>query len=237
MNFVPHDRHQLAAYWQRYFADTFRHDWTIETAPPLMGQHFGLAIAAAGPAVFDGRVLDAACGHGRLGLACAGLGAQVLAVDGNPSLMSQLHDRHVQRGSSERYVDGIAFQAVDLHGRWEVGDPFDVVFVMEALQCLPLSATLGEAWSHVAEGGRLVFTVPWAANPIIEAAHREHRGMFQVTGRHELVSAIRQRCDGHSLWHAQALHLADDQRYGAYALDRLADFDDPPYRVLVTVTR
>jgi 2-polyprenyl-3-methyl-5-hydroxy-6-metoxy-1,4-benzoquinol methylase len=220
------DEISLADYWSGYFAKTFERDWTIETAPPLMAAHFGLAIAAAGPSVFDGMVLDAGCGSGRLARAVAALGADVIGIDGNTQMIRQHAKEHPQ----------VAWEAIDLTGRWDVG-AFDVVFMLEALQCLPLIDTLTEAWSHLSPGGRLVFTVPWSQHPINVAAHREHRGMFQVTGRHELHTAVRTACPEHTVVQAYALHLGADQRLETYRLDMLGDFERPPYRVLVSVGR
>jgi tellurite methyltransferase len=92
------------------------------------------------------RVLDLACGEGRHGLAAAGLGATVLAVDKDSERLATARDIAAARGLSAE------FREVDLEAPWPGFGEFDVVLLFNYLDRRRMSDVIG----CVASGGVLI---------------------------------------------------------------------------------
>jgi 2-polyprenyl-3-methyl-5-hydroxy-6-metoxy-1,4-benzoquinol methylase len=92
------------------------------------------------------RVLDLACGEGRHSLAAAALGADVVAVDRDPSKLAVAQDRAAAARLS------IDWRQVDLEGPWPDFGSFDAVLVFNYLDRASMPRILG----LVASGGRLM---------------------------------------------------------------------------------
>jgi len=93
------------------FADWYE-DWIRDT-PPLIAAQPGLL-----PAVAGARVLDVACGQGRLSRYLAGLGADVVGVDISAAMLGKARDTG---------PEGITYVRADVtrHPGWWDGRPFD----------------------------------------------------------------------------------------------------------------
>jgi trans-aconitate methyltransferase len=90
------------------------------------------------------RILDLGCGDGRLSLALAEAGAQVVAVDGSPEMIE---------AASERGLDARVIQGQDLEFERE----FDAVFSNAALHWMhPHTAMLAGVARALKPGGRFV---------------------------------------------------------------------------------
>ena len=122
------------------FADWYE-QW-IGEAPPLIAAHAGLLPAVAGK-----RVLDVACGQGRMSRYLAGLGADVTAVDISAAMLGKAR----ALGPA-----GITYIAADIAGppAWWDGRPFDGAACELALMDIDdLAGTLAAVRTVLRPGG------------------------------------------------------------------------------------
>ena len=215
-------------YWTRHFAQCADSgDIAMDSARSLMVSMYGFVLHLSGPAALDGTILDAGCGAGLLSDAFAGLGARVTGLDGRYVI-----EKNRTRSSNVSWVPA------DLEDEWSNLGRYDVVICLESLQFVDVSVVLPKLWSHVANKGRLLFTMPNLDNWINAEGHREHQGMFGGVRHHELNALVRTSCAGYEKIDVFGLHLGTDQRIEAYDSARLHEIKSPsPYRFLVAALK
>ena len=140
------------------------------------------ALASGGP------LLELGCGTGRVSLAMAEAGVDVVGIDISPRMLSHARAKAFERGLSPR----VAFQAGDMR-TLRLGRTFGlVVMPFRSLQLVTTSeeqrAVLATAAAHLAPGGTLALDV---FNPDPE--------MLADTGDERFVDSIVAQPDGGSL--------------------------------------
>ncbi|HED53668.1 MAG TPA: methyltransferase domain-containing protein [Phycisphaerales bacterium] len=116
------------------------------------------------------RILDIACGEGRLASSIVDLGASVLGVDASPSLIEAARARKLRHA---RFEVGDARSLADLPGEL-IAEPFDAaVCVMALMNINPLSAVLENASALLRQGGRFVAII---LHPAFRAPNRTSWG-------------------------------------------------------------
>jgi SAM-dependent methyltransferase len=128
------------------FADWYE-QW-IGDAPPLIAAHSGLL-----PAVTGKRVLDVACGQGRMSRHLARLGAEVTGVDISAAMLSK---------ARATGPEGIAYVRADVtgHPAWWDGRPFDGCTCELALMDIEdLTGALSTVTSVLRPGGWFVASI------------------------------------------------------------------------------
>jgi SAM-dependent methyltransferase len=106
----------------------------------------------------EGRLLDLACGTGRLTFPLASGYAEVLGVDQEPDAIARAKERAAERGiANVRFLVGRA-EAIDLPGQ------FDLVTIATAFHRLDRRRVAERAMSWLREGGHLALVwsdAPW----------------------------------------------------------------------------
>lgn len=131
-----------------------------------------------------GPVVEAGCGTGRVALAVARAGVEVVGFDADPGRAALAERRRRDLPPAER--DRAAFLVADMRA-WSLARPFARVFVpFRGLQCLPdvedQLAALAAAREALAPDGRLVFDV-FEPDPELLADAAEGPTPLEPTGR------------------------------------------------------
>jgi 2-polyprenyl-3-methyl-5-hydroxy-6-metoxy-1,4-benzoquinol methylase len=161
---------QFAEWYQQWIGD----------APPLIAAHAGLL-----PAVTGDRVLDIACGQGRMSRYLASLGADVTGIDISAAMLGK---------ARAAGPDNITYIHIDVtrHLAWWDGRPFDGCTCDLALMDIDdLAGTLSTVTAVLRPGGWFVASIVHRAFPAMSlaaAAGRQDRvtspragGLHQTT--------------------------------------------------------
>jgi 2-polyprenyl-3-methyl-5-hydroxy-6-metoxy-1,4-benzoquinol methylase len=147
-------------FWTEYYRDVFRagDPWLDYSNERVQIQTFAIALEAAGP-VEGRRCLDVGCGRGQFARALLGLSASaVTGIDIVPEILEQ----HAAAAPAIRWLCGSVHDSEFAAGL----DSYELVFLLEVLQYIPLVPILDALWPHVEPGGRVVAVVPNADCPI-----------------------------------------------------------------------
>lgn len=116
------------------------------------------------------KVLDVACGNGRVSIPLLEKGYEVTGIDANEKFLQS-----ALRKVLEKNIAGAHFKAgdaIDYHGVIEAGSQDAVMYtwhsILEAFGLGNLLRTLGNSWSALRPGGVLVFDQPTRENPHME---------------------------------------------------------------------
>ena len=151
----------------KFFEDPCR------TGPPWLGsldervqvQTLGTAIEMSG-IVAGRRCLDVGCGQGQLVRMLLGLGARdVVGVDHAAEHIGRLVAQYPEASWHAGDISNDAFRA-------KLGS-FDLIYLLEVLQYLPVPEILDALWAMLTPGGRILATFPNEDAPITkETVHR-----------------------------------------------------------------
>jgi 2-polyprenyl-3-methyl-5-hydroxy-6-metoxy-1,4-benzoquinol methylase len=148
-------------FWADYYGEIVKagNAWLDYSNERVQAQIFGLALDAAGP-VRGKQCLDIGCGWGHFSRALSALGAStVTGVDIVPRIIAQ----HRREYPQIRWLCG-SLHRPDLAA--QLGQ-YDIAFLLEVLQYVPLGETLNTVWQRVRPGGRIVGVVPNADCAIV----------------------------------------------------------------------
>ena len=196
-------------FWSAYYADVVRtrDPWLDYSNEHVQVQTFGLAIEAAGP-VRGRQCLDVGCGWGDVCRALLGLRASaVTGIDIVPELVAE----HQQSDPQIRWLCGTL---EDDGFVWALGQ-FDIAFLLEVLQLMPLEATLRRVWGMLRPGGRLVAMVPNARCPIVSRV-RDRFDANYVPPSDIDIEAILSSLPEIAHWSYRGLWFGRDQRLVPY---------------------
>lgn len=195
-------------YWTAYYDDLLQNPapWLDYSNDRVQAQSFALVLEAAGP-VTGRSCLDFGCGQGQLARILHGLGAsRTVGVDG----MEQLLDANRQAAPD------IEWQ-LSTEDSPHLATPFDLMFFVEVLQCLPSLDVLTRHWAALRPGGRIVGLLPNAECPIVAKTTERLEGNY-TPRRFDELSAIADQLDGlESSW-IRGIAFQTDQRLLPYTV-------------------
>jgi protein-L-isoaspartate O-methyltransferase len=190
-------------------------------------QTIAVALEAAGSAI-GRRTLEIGCGRGHLSRCLAVLeSAECVALD----QVSSLFDGHERRYPEVTWICG---DAGDRRTLQSLGS-FDLIFLVEVLQYLPIADTLLRVTKQLAPGGRLVAIVPNAECPIIQKAAARFNGHYVPADVGEVKRTF-ESAPTVDWWACRGMTFADDQRVVPYALSPWTDdpnWPAPPNRLVL----
>ena len=110
---------------------------------------------------------------------------------------------------------------------------YDIAFVLEVLQYVPLAEALGALWERLLPGGRIVGVVPNADCPIVSRTRARFGAKYAPPTLHQ-IDAVLQGCD--ELEHAayRGLAFGGDQRLAPYEVSSwrtLPTWESEPNRI------
>jgi 2-polyprenyl-3-methyl-5-hydroxy-6-metoxy-1,4-benzoquinol methylase len=214
------------AFWATYFEGVSRqgNSWLDYSNERVQAQTFGLALEAAG-SVLDKRCVDYGCGHGQFCLALHSLGAgSVTGIDIVPDVIAH----HQREYPHVRWLCASA-GSTDLA---EHVEPYDVAFLLEVLQYLPLEQTIDAVWERLVPGGRIVAVVPNAACEIVSKTRARFDARYDPPSLAQLQAVWADRPDLEQLAY-RGLFFGTDQRLVPYEVSpwQTSDWDGIPNRI------
>jgi len=221
-------------FWFGYYKNFIGKDihWLDYSNERVQSQSFALALEAAGP-IHNRRCLDVGCGNGQIALSLKALQAsQVTGID--------FIEEFIQKNRKEN---------PDIH--WQCGDVtdqqfcsslgiFDVIFMLEILQCLPAQESVIKAlWDQLAPNGRVIAMVPNLYCPIASKTIDKLKGNYFPVDPQRLVELF------HSLpdlgyWSMRGLHFQQEQQllpYFASPWTTSPKWPEPPNRILFVLQK
>ncbi len=220
---------ERGAFWSAYYKLIVERGtpWLDYSNERVQAQTFALCLEAAG-AVHGRRCLDVGCGWGHFSLCLAALGAaEVTGID----RMDDLIARHRKNHPGLRWTTG---NVRDRAFREGLGT-FDLVFLLEVLQYMPIRETIHGLWENLAPGGRLMAMVPNRECPIIQGAVARFEGRYAPPSPSDL-GAVLDALPGCAFWRMRGLAFQEDQRHLPYAVSPWTNsprWASPPNRLLV----
>lgn len=214
-------------FWSEYYGNIVKQGnaWLDYSNERVQAQTFALALEGAGP--IENRVcVDIGCGWGGLSRTLAvSRAASVTGVDLVPEMIEQhrVSDPHIQWRAGS------------------LGDPalasmlgsYDLAFLLEVLQYVPLRPALHTMWEQLKPGGRIVAVVPNASCPIVARTRERFGNNYLPPTPGEIASALVDLPDlAHGAY--RGLFFAEDQRLTPYQVTpwrTAGDFDGEPNRV------
>ncbi len=222
-----------SSFWVRYYREIVarKNPWLDYSNERVQAQTFALSLEAAGP-VHGRRCLDVGCGWGQFSLCLAALGAsKVTGVDAMEDLIAHHRKSHPDHRWTTGDVLNPAF-------RQSLG-AFDLVFLLEVLQYMPIREAIHGLWESLSPGGRIVAMVPNRECPIIQGAVARFEGKYAPPSPAELVAVLDDLPARH-FWHIRGLTFQEDQRhlpYGVSPWTTRPAWDAPPNRLLVVAEK
>lgn len=203
-------------FWSAYYAGVVqrREPWLDYSNQRVQAQTFGLALEAAGP-LHGKDCLDVGCGWGHFSRSLRELSeAEVTGVDIVPELVTE----NARARPDIRWLCGSLEDPVFLEG---VGT-YDVAFLLEVLQLVPLDPTLRLVWQCVRPGGRLVAMVPNGKCPIASRTRDRFDANYSAPSVEDIDRVLRALPDlEHVAYRGMA--FAVDQRIAPYEVSRWDD--------------
>jgi 2-polyprenyl-3-methyl-5-hydroxy-6-metoxy-1,4-benzoquinol methylase len=198
-------------FWIEYYRNILftGKPWLDYSNERVQIQTFATALEAAGP-VEGRRCLDAGCGRGQFARALLGLSAShVTGIDIVPELLRWNTDATPSLCWLCGSIQDPAFTA-------RLGE-YDLVFLLEVLQYLPLVPALAALWPHVAFGGRLVAVVPNAECAIAARARARFGFGYDPPRPADITAALTALPDA-QYWAIRGMFFREDQTIGPYEL-------------------
>jgi 2-polyprenyl-3-methyl-5-hydroxy-6-metoxy-1,4-benzoquinol methylase/ribosomal protein S18 acetylase RimI-like enzyme len=202
------DREQ---FWTDYYRAVFRAGppWLDYSNERVQIQTFASALEAAG-SVEGRRCLDVGCDRGQFAQALLGLrAATVTGIDIVPEVL----ERNAAAAPGIRWLCG---SLKDRTFTSSLGE-FDLIFLLELLQYVPMVATLDALWPRVAPGGRIVAIVPNADCAIAARARMRFGPGYHPPTSAEIAAALGALPDARH-WAIRGLFFREDQTIAPYEL-------------------
>jgi 2-polyprenyl-3-methyl-5-hydroxy-6-metoxy-1,4-benzoquinol methylase len=197
-------------FWVDYYRERFRagEPWLDYSNACVQIQTFAAALDAAGP-VEGRRCLDVGCGRGQFTRALLGLNASaVTGVDIVPEV--------VEQAATAPAIHWLCGSLQDVHVTARLGR-YELVFLLEVLQYVPLLSTLEAAWRHVAPGGRVVIVVPNGDCPIASRTRARFGARYDAPTGAQLAEVAGGLPDVER-WALRGMFFRTDQTLAPYAL-------------------
>jgi 2-polyprenyl-3-methyl-5-hydroxy-6-metoxy-1,4-benzoquinol methylase len=196
-------------FWLSYFGDVFKkgNSWLDYSNDRVQTQTFGLALEAAG-SVRTKQCVDIGCGWGDFCRTLSVLRASsVTGVDIVPEVITE----HTRAYPHIRWLCG-SLQNPDLA---EQLGSYDVAFLLEVLQYVPLADAMRVVWERLLPGGRIVAMVPNASCPIVSRTRDRFAAKYAPPTIEQIDTVLR---GWPELEHAayRGLSFAADQRLVPY---------------------
>lgn len=198
-------------FWTEYYRNVFcaGDPWLDYSNGGVQIQTFAAALEAAGP-VEGRRCLDVGCGRGQFARALLGLSAAaVTGIDIVPEVVEQ----HAAAAPAIRWLCG----SLQDRGFAAHLDQYELVFLLEILQYIPLVPTLDVVWSHVAPGGRLVAVVPNGDCPIAARTRARFGARYDPPTGAQIAEAVSALPDALH-WAIRGMFFRADQTVAPYEL-------------------
>jgi 2-polyprenyl-3-methyl-5-hydroxy-6-metoxy-1,4-benzoquinol methylase len=214
-------------FWIDYYTNVLNRGnaWLDYSNGRVQAQTFGLAIEAAGP-LQEKRCLDIGCGRGSFCRTLLALDAMsVTGVDIVPHLIAE----HKLAYPSIRWLCG-SLQNPHLVEQLE---SYDVAFLLEVLQLMPLADTLRVLWNRLRPGGRIVAVVPNANCPIVSRTRERFDANYKPRTVAELDAVLRSCSDLEQAAYRGLSFRADQQvvPYDVSAWRTTGDWKAEPNRI------
>jgi 2-polyprenyl-3-methyl-5-hydroxy-6-metoxy-1,4-benzoquinol methylase len=218
-------------FWVDYYRERFRagEPWLDYSNACVQMQTFASALDAAGP-VEGRRCLDVGCGRGQFARALHGLNASaVTGVDIVPEVTGQ--------AAAAPAIEWLCGSLQDAHVTARLGE-YELVFLLEVLQYVPLLATLEAAWRHVAPGGRVVIVVPNGECPIAGRTRARFGARYDAPTGAQLIEVAGKLSDVER-WALRGMFFRADQTLAPYALSAWGSsrWPAPPNRLQCVVLK
>jgi len=197
-------------FWAEYYRKLFRvgDPWLDYSNGRVQIQTFAAALEAAGP-VEGRRCLDVGCGRGQFARALLGLNASaVTGIDIVPEVLE-----HAATAPAIRWLCG-SLQDSTFAAYLE---RYDLVFLLEVLQYVPLGPTLHAVWRHVTPGGRVVVVVPNGDCPIAARTRSRFGACYDPPTGAQVAAAVDALPDAEH-WALRGLFFGADQTVAPYEL-------------------
>jgi 2-polyprenyl-3-methyl-5-hydroxy-6-metoxy-1,4-benzoquinol methylase len=208
-------------YWSGYYTGVMQEGnaWLDYSNARVQAQTFSLALEAAGP-VRGLKCIDLGCGWGDFCRLLVALGAaEVTGVDMIPATIAKLKQ-------TDRSIRWICSSLCDPHLGDEL-ESYDVTFLLEVLQYLPLADSLHSAWVHLKPGGRLIGVAPNARCPIVRRTRERFDSLYAPVTVSEIGSVVQTLSDvDHATY--RALSFGEDQRLVPYEVSPWRPAQDWP---------
>jgi 2-polyprenyl-3-methyl-5-hydroxy-6-metoxy-1,4-benzoquinol methylase len=205
-------------FWTEYYAGVVESGapWLDYSNDRVQAQTFGLVLEAAGPLRFR-TCVDIGCGRGDFCRVLRALHASaVTGVDIVPELIAE----HQRTDPEIQWLCG----SID-GGVLERIGTYDVAFLLEVLQLMPLEATLHAVWTRVRPGGRLVGMVPNARCPIVSRTRERFAANYAAPSLADIQRVVATLRDvEHAAY--RGLSFALDQRVVPYDV---GGWREPPH--------
>jgi 2-polyprenyl-3-methyl-5-hydroxy-6-metoxy-1,4-benzoquinol methylase len=196
-------------FWSSYYAEVVKTGdaWLDYSNERGQAQIFGLALEGAGP-ISARSCVDIGCGWGQFSRSLSALRAsRVTGVDIVPEMIAQ----HRREHPHIRWLCG-SLQSPDL---LEQLGSYDIAFVLEVLQYVPLAEVLDAIWERLLPGGRIVGVVPNADCPIVSRTRARFGTNYAPPSLHRIDAVVQAWGE---LEHAayRGLSFGSDQRLAPY---------------------
>lgn len=218
-------------YWVDYYNEVAGrgNTWLDYSNARVQTQTFALCLEAAGPVVGK-RCLDLGCGWGQFTRVLAALGAgEVVGVDMTESLIAS----HRRTDPDIQWIRGDLQEEGFLES---LGD-FDLAFLLEVLQFVPLEESVRDVFRRLRPGGRLIGMLPNQECPIITRTIERFEGRFDCPSPERLAGLL-SSLPNLAFWSMRGLTFLEDQRlapYGTSAWTTSPDWATRPNRLQFVV--
>jgi 2-polyprenyl-3-methyl-5-hydroxy-6-metoxy-1,4-benzoquinol methylase len=214
-------------FWSSYYADVVKTGdaWLDYSNERVQAQTFGLALEGAGP-ISARSCVDIGCGWGQFSRSLSALRAsRVTGVDIVPEMIA----RHQREHPHIRWLCG-SLQSRELLG--QLGS-YDIAFVLEVLQYVPLAEGLGAIWERLLPGGRVVGVVPNADCPIVSRTRARFGANYTPPSLRQIDAVVQALGELEHVAY-RGLSFGADQRLAPYEVSSwrsLREWEAEPNRI------
>lgn len=197
--------------WVKYFEELCRTgpSWMDYSNDRVHLQTLGAAIEMSGH-VAGRRCLDVGCGQGQLVRMLLALGAQdVVGVDQAAEHIARLTAQYAEASWRAGDISSESF-------RGELGS-FDLIYLLEVLQYLPVPEIFAALWEMLSPGGRILATFPNEDCPIVKKTVARFEGRYVPPPIQRLLEWARS-APGVTAFGLRGFDFGADQRLAPYEL-------------------
>jgi SAM-dependent methyltransferase len=214
-------------FWVDYYAQVCNDgpSWVDYSNERVHLQTLGLVLEASDR--LNGRsVLDIGCGQGQLCRMARSMGAsETTGVD----LADASVDRLSQAYPHQRWLAG-DFTAAAFRESLET---YDLVYLIEVMQFLPVPDVFDWVWAMLRPGGRLVAMFPFEGCPIVQRTSERFGGRYVAPDVAAASLWLQEACELET-WALRGLRFQPDQRVNPYEVlswTQYPEWLEPPNRL------